>query len=89
MRCQTGQSQITPAFQLPVDFVIHTVGPVYKKEDIDTSEKLLSSAYQTSLQLAMTYALTALAFPAISCGVFAFPIDQAASIAVRTCRDVL
>ena len=65
--------------------MIHTVGPVYRSRD--ASAPLLAAAYRSSLTLAREHGLSTLAFPAISCGVFGYPLDEAADIAVRMCRE--
>jgi len=80
--CPTGEARITPGFQLPAKFVIHTVGPVYGRENGREAE-LLASCYRSSLQLALDNGARTIAFPAISCGVFGYPVDEAATIAVR------
>jgi len=84
VRCPTGEARITPGFALPAKHVIHTVGPIYG-EDEDAAA-LLSSAYRSSLEVAKASGLRSIAFPAISCGVFAYPLDEAAGIALETCR---
>lgn len=84
VRCPTGSARITPGFRLPARFVIHTVGPVYGTRG---AAALLESAYRASLELARAHDLKTLAFPAISCGVYRYPLDEAADIAVRTCRE--
>lgn len=84
VRCPTGQARITPGFRLPCDWVIHTVGPVYRGED--ESRPLLESAYRSSLELAQAKGLSTVAFPAISCGVFGYPLREAAEVALSTCR---
>ena len=77
-----GEAAVTKAFRLPARFIIHTVGPIYKgrKEDADN----LYSCYFNSLELARKNDIHSIAFPAISCGVYGFPIDKAAEIAVST-----
>ena len=86
--CDTGEAKITPGFGLPARTVIHTVGPVWgggeKGEDW-----LLANCYRNSLALAAAHGLTSIAFPAISTGIFGFPPDRAASIAVRAVHDAL
>ncbi len=84
MRCPTGEARITPGFELVAKWVIHTVGPVYRGPE---SAALLASAYRSSLALANDRQLSSLAFPAISCGVFGYPLEAAATIALETCRD--
>jgi O-acetyl-ADP-ribose deacetylase (regulator of RNase III) len=85
-RCPTGQSRITPGFRLPARFVIHTVGPVWRGGHHREPE-LLASCYRTALELADAHQLESIAFPAISCGVYGYPVDQAAEIALREVRD--
>ena len=81
-RCPTGEARITPGFRLPAKHVIHTVGPVWHGGNSGEAE-LLASCYRNSLHLATQHALHSVAFPAISCGVFGYPIDAAVAIAVR------
>jgi O-acetyl-ADP-ribose deacetylase (regulator of RNase III) len=85
VRCPTGEARITPGFELPAPWVIHTVGPVY--ENAERSAPLLRAAYRSSLDLALDRGLASIAFPAISCGVFAYPLDEAAPLAIETCRQ--
>jgi O-acetyl-ADP-ribose deacetylase (regulator of RNase III) len=85
VRCPTGEARITPGFRLRAAHVIHTVGPVWRGGD-GGEHDLLASCYRESLALAEEHALRSIAFPAISCGVYGFPIEQAAAIAVRECR---
>ena len=80
--CPTGEARITPGFRLPAKYVIHTVGPVWFGGTRREPE-LLASCYRSSLQLAFEHGVRTIAFPAISCGVYGYPIDQAAAIAVR------
>jgi O-acetyl-ADP-ribose deacetylase len=81
--CPTGEARITPGFLLPARFVIHAVGPVWQGGARGESE-LLASAYRYSLALADTEALRSMAFPAISTGVYGYPLGAAAEIAVAT-----
>ena len=81
MGCETGQSKITGGYMLPARFVIHTVGPVWQGGNRN-EEELLASCYRTSLALAKEQGLKTVAFPAISCGAYRFPIRSAAKIAV-------
>ena len=85
VRCPTGESRITPAFDLPARFVIHTVGPIWRGGTSREAE-LLGSCYRSAMTLARDNAVASLAFPAISCGVYGYPIDRAAQIAVREIR---
>jgi O-acetyl-ADP-ribose deacetylase len=80
--CETGAAKITKAYRLPAKWVIHTVGPVWHG-GIRNEPELLASCYRSCLKITAEYHLQSLAFPAISCGVFGYPIDQAAEIAVR------
>ena len=84
--CPTGQAKITKGYKLPAKHVIHTVGPVWHGGKQGEPE-LLASCYRTSLALAQQHGLKTIAFPAISCGVYGYPIDQAVAIAVRECAD--
>ena len=81
--CKTGQAKITRGYRLPAKHVIHTVGPVWRGGSSGEPE-LLASCYATSIKLAAENAITSIAFPAISCGIYGYPADQAARIAVKT-----
>ncbi|MNQ45239.1 O-acetyl-ADP-ribose deacetylase [compost metagenome] len=83
--CPTGEARITPGFRLPARFVIHTVGPVWHGGSHDEPE-LLASCYRNSLSLADAEGLESIAFPAISCGVYGYPLEAAARIAVAELR---
>ncbi|MEW5736557.1 MAG: O-acetyl-ADP-ribose deacetylase [Thermodesulfobacteriota bacterium] len=78
--CPTGEARITKGYRLPARFVIHTVGPVYSGTGKDA--QLLASCYDNSLALAGENKVRTLAFPAISCGVYGYPIEQAGKIAL-------
>ena len=82
VRCPTGEARITPGFNLPMRHVIHTVGPIWQGGGHGEA-KLLASCYRTSLRLAFEYGVRSIAFPSISCGVFGYPLDQAALIATH------
>ena len=86
--CETGQAKISPGFQLPASYVIHTVGPVWKGGKHGEAE-LLRSCYRNSLQLGLDKGLLSIAFPNISTGVYRFPKDQAAEIAATTVTQFL
>ena len=86
-RCPTGEARITKGYQLPADYVIHTVGPVYRGRPEDS--RLLASCYTSSLTLSRDRKLHTVAFPAISCGVYGYPISDACKIAVDTCAGFL
>ena len=83
VRCPTGEARLTPGFLLPARHVIHTVGPVWKGGN-DGEPRLLASVYRNSLRLAREHGMHSIAFPAISCGVYGYPLALAAGIAVRT-----
>ena len=82
VRCPTGEARITPGFKLPAKFVIHTVGPVYRDGRHGEAEKL-GNCYRNSLALAIENGCKSIAFPCISTGVYGYPIEDAAAIAVR------
>lgn len=84
-RCETGDAVATPGFRLPAHWVIHTVGPVWQGGDHDEPQ-LLASCYRHCLEVAASLGASSVAFPAISTGVFGFPADRAAQIAVETVR---
>lgn len=84
--CKTGQAKWTPGFRLPAKFVVHTPGPVWNGGTHGEAE-LLESCYRRSLEFAQTQRWSSMAFPCISTGIFRFPKDVAARIAVRTIRD--
>jgi len=86
--CPTGGAKLTPGYDLPARFVIHAVGPVWNGGD-QGEDALLASCYTTAMGLAQQHGLATIAFPAISCGVYHFPIERAAGIAVRTIRRTL
>lgn len=86
--CRTGEAKITPGFRLKARHVIHAVGPVWQGGSKD-EPTLLASCYRHSLELAAEHGCRRLAFPAISCGVYGYPLDQAARIAVAAVRDFL
>jgi O-acetyl-ADP-ribose deacetylase (regulator of RNase III) len=86
--CEPGQAKITSGYRLPARFVIHTVGPIWrggKHEEAHT----LASCYRNSLQLAVENDIKTIAFPAISCGAYGYPIEEAALIAFETTRKFL
>lgn len=85
VRCPTGEARITPGFTLPASHVIHTVGPIY--EGRPTDAELLASAFRASLELAVQHALRSIAFPAISCGVYGYPLDEAAAVSIEVIRE--
>ena len=81
--CEKGQAKITKAYNLPCDYVIHTVGPVWRGGG-NREEELLASCYFHSMQVALEHGIRSIAFPSISTGVYRFPVKLAASIAVKT-----
>jgi O-acetyl-ADP-ribose deacetylase (regulator of RNase III) len=83
--CPTGEARITRGYRLPATWVIHTVGPVYR-DGRHGEPELLASCYRSSLRLAVEHGVRTMAFPAISCGVYGYPIDEATEIAVRETR---
>jgi O-acetyl-ADP-ribose deacetylase (regulator of RNase III) len=85
VRCPTGEARITPGFDLPARWIIHAVGPVWAGGR-EGEPDLLASCYRNALALAQAHGIASLAFPAISCGVFGYPPEQAVDIAVRTVR---
>ncbi len=85
--CPTGQARITPGFELPASFVIHTVGPVWRGGEQREAE-LLRSCYTECFALAQAHEVRTIAFPGISTGVYGYPKDAAAGIAVSVMRDV-
>lgn len=86
--CKTGQAKITKAYKLPCDYVIHTVGPIWHGGSQGEAE-LLAGCYRHSLELAREKGIRTVAFPSISTGVYAYPVQQAAEIAVQTVREVV
>jgi O-acetyl-ADP-ribose deacetylase (regulator of RNase III) len=85
VRCPPGEARITPGFNLKARWVIHTVGPRYNYDN--NPEQLLRSAYVSSLQLALKNQCRTIAFPAISCGAYGYPVKEAAAIALNVCAD--
>ncbi len=88
VRCPTGEVRLTKGYKLPARCVIHTVGPVWHGGN-HSEDALLASCYRSSLELAVTNSVRTIAFPAISTGVYGFPMDRAAKIAVKTVRQFL
>ncbi len=86
--CKTGQAKISKAYQLPAQRIIHTVGPVWRG-GANKEPEFLASCYRESLSLAVAHQLKTIAFPAISCGIYSYPIEQAASIALETVQEFL
>ena len=86
--CKTGQAKITKGYRLPARHVIHTVGPVWNGGQLNEDE-LLANCYRNSLALAEKHGLTSIAFPAISTGIYHFPIERATRIALEETRRFL
>lgn len=87
VRCPTGEARITPGFELPAKYVIHTVGPVYRSPE--ASAPLLKSAYQSSLKLANDNGVQTIAFPAISTGVYGYPLQEAAEVSLSAAAEAV
>jgi O-acetyl-ADP-ribose deacetylase len=87
-RCPTGEARITPGFRLPAGYVIHAVGPVWRGGAAGEAG-LLASAYRSAMQLAAEYRLRSIAFPAISTGIYGYPLELATPIAVKEVRAAL
>jgi O-acetyl-ADP-ribose deacetylase len=86
--CATGRAKITRGYRLPAKYVIHTVGPVWQG-GAQGEPELLASCYRESLALALAHGASRIAFPAISCGVYGYPPQQATRIAVRECAQLV
>lgn len=84
--CATGQAKLTRGYRLPAKYVIHTVGPIWQG-GAQGEPELLASCYRESLALALAQGVRKIAFPAISCGVYRYPLEQAVRIAVRECAQ--
>ena len=86
--CEIGGAKITGAYKLPCKYVIHTVGPIWRGGNHDEPQ-LLANCYKNSLQTALDHGIRSVAFPSVSTGIYSFPVDQAAAIAVRTVSDFI
>lgn len=86
--CETGDARLTRGHALPARFVIHAVGPVFRDGRHGEPDRL-ASCYRRSLEIAAEHSLASIAFPAISCGAYGYPVDAAAAIAVRSVREFL
>ena len=86
--CEPGKAKITRGYRLPARFVIHTVGPLWKGGKHGEPETL-ADCYRNSLQLAVENGIKTIAFPAISCGAYGYPVEEAAQIAAKTTREFL
>lgn len=86
--CETGEAKITKGYRLPAKYVIHTVGPIWQGGSSGEAE-LLEACYRNSLELAVKHEVSTIAFPAISCGVYGYPIEEACAIAFKTVTEFL
>ncbi len=86
--CRPGEAKITSGYRLPARFVIHTVGPIWRGGKQDEA-RILANCYRNSLKLAVENEIKTIAFPAISCGAYGYPIEQATHIALKTTREFL
>jgi len=86
--CKAGEAKITRGYRLPARFVIHTVGPIWHG-GTHAEPETLANCYRNSLQVAVENGIKTIAFPAISCGAYGYPIEDAAQIAFKTTRDFL
>ncbi|XP_073139753.1 uncharacterized protein [Henckelia pumila] len=86
VRCPTGEARITPGFQLPASHVIHTVGPIYETDK--NPQVSLRNAYRNSVRVAKENNIQVVAFPAISCGVYGYPYEEAATVAISTVKEL-
>lgn len=84
--CDTGDAKITPGFKLKARYIIHAVGPIYYPNN-EACPRLLASAYRRSLEVAAENGVKTIAFPAISTGIYGYPMDKAATIALQTIAD--
>lgn len=86
--CSTGQAKLTKGYDLPADYIIHAVGPVWRGGS-KGEPQLLASCYENSLKLALENGIKTIAFPAISCGIYGYPLSQAVNIAVKETANFL
>jgi O-acetyl-ADP-ribose deacetylase (regulator of RNase III) len=86
--CEPGEAKLTRGYHLPARFVIHTVGPIWRGGKHGEA-RILANCYRNSFQLAVGNEIKTIAFPAISCGAYGYPIEQAAQIALQTTREFL
>jgi O-acetyl-ADP-ribose deacetylase (regulator of RNase III) len=86
--CRSGEAKITRAYRLPARFVIHTVGPIWRGGEHGEPETL-ANCYRNSLQVALENRIKTIAFPAISCGAYGYPVEEAARIALEATREFL
>jgi O-acetyl-ADP-ribose deacetylase (regulator of RNase III) len=86
--CKTGEAKITKGYNLPAKFVIHTAGPIWRGGN-NNEDKLLANCYKNSLTVALENNITSIAFPSISTGIYSFPFERAAKIAIETVTEFL
>lgn len=86
--CRTGEAKVTPGFKLPAKFIIHTVGPIWNGGN-HNEDQLLASCYHNSLKLAVKNQIKTIAFPAISTGIYGFPLERATKIAIAEIKKFL
>jgi len=86
--CKTGEAKITKGYKLPAKYVIHTVGPIYRRENGQEAE-FLANCYKNSLKLAIEHNIKTIAFPSISTGAYGYPIEEASEIAITTVKKFL
>ncbi len=86
--CKTGEAKISPGFRLPAKYIIHTVGPIWNGGK-NNEEKLLANCYKNSLKIAVEKNIKTIAFPSISTGVYRFPVERAAKIAVKEVKKIV
>ena len=88
-RCKTGEAKITKGYNLPAKYVIHTVGPIYSRASREKNAELLWRCYENSLKLAVEHGIKSISFPAISTGIYGYPVGEAAEIAVKAIADFM
>lgn len=86
IRCPFGEARITKAGKLKAKYIIHTVGPIFRSDE--NPPKTLASAYRNSLELALENNCSSIAFPALSCGAYGFPLNQASYVAINECSEI-